>query len=146
MGIQIKGKRAGGPTPKGHGARVETADTETGAGRKGDTDKEEGRKGKTRRKEHAWDLGEGATLDLTSRVRVDGVWTDMPAGYPKLVNKGEKQYYTLRFPRFNDNIWYDPVVTFNEEFDSEAETSAATFRLASRLATCAGLLLACTLM
>jgi len=128
--IQIKGK--GGPKPKKKGARIE--EKEDGKGKK------KGKKGE-KRPEQAYDLGEGATLDLTSRVRVDGNWTDMPDGFPQLVNEGGKQYYTLRFPKFTDNIWYDPVVTFNEDFDS-----AATFRFVSQSTTYGAMLLAYILL
>jgi len=154
--LQIQGKRAGGPKRKDRGARIETAaDAPTGgpgkekggAADEDDTGRHQGKK--KRREEHAWDLGEGATLDLTSRVRVDGVWTDMPAGYPKLVTDegGGRQHYTLRFPRFNDTVWYDPVVTFDEEFDAYADASAApASRLAARLAAGAGAFLAGVLL
>jgi len=142
--IQIKGKKEGGPKAKEKGARIENADRKDGKGKKDESDKEEGNIGKKQRKEHAWDLGEGTTLDLTSRVRVDGLWTDMPEGFPKLINEGGKQHYTLRFPRFTDNIWYDPVVSFDEDFDSA--TSAAISRFVSYTACGGAMLLAYTLL
>ena len=89
-------------------ARIEDNEAKAGKGQKGaNGNKEEGKDGKRHsNEERAWDLEEGETLDLTSRVRIDGNWTNMPEGFPKFVNEGGKQYYTLRFPKFTDNAWY----------------------------------------
>ena len=65
-----------------------------------------------KRPEQAYDLEEGATIDLTFRVSVDGNWRDMLNDFPQLINEGEKQYYTLRFPKFTDNIWYVSAGTY----------------------------------
>eukprot|EP00980_Cylindrotheca_fusiformis_P012481 scaffold3070_cov128-Cylindrotheca_fusiformis.AAC.6 len=48
-------------------------------------------------------------LSLSSRVQVDGLYEEMPAGYP-MVNESS---YTFRFPRFQSNATYDPVVGFS---------------------------------
>ena len=57
------------------------------------------------------DIG-GGTLQLSNRVVIDGVEQDMPQGYPKVVQKGSKDFYIFRFQRFTDSAVYDPVLQF----------------------------------
>lgn len=57
------------------------------------------------------DIG-GGTLQLSNRVVIDGVEQDMPQGFPKVVQKGSKDFYIFRFPRFQDKAIYDPVLQF----------------------------------
>lgn len=57
------------------------------------------------------DIG-GGTLQLSNRVVIDGVEQDMPLGFPKVVQKGSKDFYIFRFPRFQDKAIYDPVLQF----------------------------------
>jgi hypothetical protein len=75
--------------------------------------------------EKTWDLGSGATLDLSDLVMVDGNWTNMPEGYPKLVTKGDKQMYTFRFPKFNDYAFYDPIVSFDPNAYDDASLASS---------------------
>mmetsp|Transcript_42436 Transcript_42436/g.51715 ORF Transcript_42436/g.51715 Transcript_42436/m.51715 type:complete len:366 (+) Transcript_42436:100-1197(+) len=86
-------------------------------------DPKEPKKGKGLEK--TWDLGSGATLDLSDLVMVDGNWTNMPEGYPKLVMKGDKQMYTFRFPRFNDHAFYDPIVKFDPNAYDDASLASS---------------------
>ena len=65
------------------------------------------------------DIG-GGTLQLSNRVVIDGVEQDMPQGYPKIVQKGSKDFYIFRFPRFTDKAIYDPVLQFGTA-DSSAK-------------------------
>ena len=64
------------------------------------------------------DIG-GGTLQLSNRVVIDGVERDMPEGYPRVVQQGSKDFYIFKFPRFNTNAVYDPVLQF-------AQTSTQT--------------------
>jgi hypothetical protein len=51
---------------------------------------------------------------VTSRkVLIDGVWADLPDGYPQLHTSGNKDTYTFRFPKFTSSLSYDPIVSFN---------------------------------
>jgi len=103
MDVEIKGSKP----PRGTGKK--------GKGAKGEEEE---------RVEKEWYLGDGAILDLSDEVMIDGKLTKMPVGYPKLVVKGSKQLYTLRFPRFEDSILYDPVVSFHpDEFDDSSASS-----------------------
>ena len=68
------------------------------------------------------DLGDGAILELSDQILVDGNWTTMPDGYPSYEQKGGKQIYTFRFPKFTDTAFYDPIVGF----DSSVEGSYAS--------------------
>jgi len=89
---------------------------------------------------NAWDIGDGTKLDFSSVVTIDSIETNMPETYPKFVSEGNTQYYILRFPKFDD-LRYDPVVTFDEDYDS-----AATFRLVSHATTYGAMLLAYILL
>lgn len=57
------------------------------------------------------DIG-GATLQLSNRVVIDDVEQDMPQGFPKVIQKGSKDFYIFRFPRFTNKAIYDPVLQF----------------------------------
>lgn len=59
-----------------------------------------------------YDLGADVGLDLSDRVFVDGAWTTMPAGFPKMELKGGSAIFTFRFPKFDQEAMYDPVVEF----------------------------------
>lgn len=52
-------------------------------------------------------LGGGVNLQMTSKVMIDGVQKEMPAGYPKV--KG--QVFTLRIPKFTTSALYDPLLS-----------------------------------
>ena len=56
------------------------------------------------------DLG-GLDMHLSDQVRVDGVWTTMPAGYPKVDVKGKAVSFTFRFARFAKAAQYDPLMS-----------------------------------
>jgi hypothetical protein len=73
----------------------------------------------TKTKPQKFDLGDGATIDLSNLVKLDGVWQSMPEGYPKMVTKGSKQVYTFRFPKFTKTGFYDPVLGFDENVEGE---------------------------
>lgn len=129
------------PCEEGTGAFVEV-DVEikgsappVGKGKKGMGPK--GEKGKGVEKE--WDLGQGATLDLSELVMVDGNLTSMPVGYPKLEVKGSKQLYTFRFPRFKESVLYDPVVSFNP--DAFDDSSARSYGLVGGAAYVTGMII-----
>jgi hypothetical protein len=103
------------------------------AGKRGPKDE----KGKHRPAE--LDLGDGATLSLSSMVEVDGKWMDMPGAdavddsYPKVEQKGTSMYYTFRLPA-GEKVFYDPGVDMGvtaEDFETafaqeEAAISAST--------------------
>lgn len=55
-----------------------------------------------------WQLGT-IPVSLSSRVQLDGSYEDMPAGYPKVT----ESIYKFRFPRFQNNVTYDPVVGYS---------------------------------
>jgi len=57
-------------------------------------------------------------LDLSSEVIVDGTNVAMPDGYPKFTTKGSKQIFSFRFPKFSDNIEYDPLFRYGISGDS----------------------------
>eukprot|EP00928_Gymnodinium_smaydae_P087769 TRINITY_DN7198_c0_g2_i1.p1 TRINITY_DN7198_c0_g2~~TRINITY_DN7198_c0_g2_i1.p1 ORF type:complete len:325 (+),score=49.76 TRINITY_DN7198_c0_g2_i1:81-1055(+) len=57
------------------------------------------------------ELGGGLSLGLSSRVQIDGNWTSMPTGYPKVSMTGKSTTITFRFPKFTTKAWYDPVIT-----------------------------------
>jgi len=100
-------------------------------GKKMHDDKDEEGKKKRRLKSHVkadqkpkknkgFDLGDGAILELSDQILVDGAWSSMPDGYPKYTAKGSKQIYTFRFPKFKDTAFYDPIVGFSStEADEE---------------------------
>ena len=56
------------------------------------------------------DLG-GLDMHLSDQVRVDGVWTTMPTGYPKIDVKGKAVSFTFRFARFAKAAQYDPLMS-----------------------------------
>lgn len=55
-------------------------------------------------------LGGGAELVLSTRVQVDGTWTNMSAGYPSVSTDGEQYLIAFRFPKHSISVLYDPVV------------------------------------
>lgn len=59
------------------------------------------------------DLG-GATLQLSNRIVIDSVETNMVNNYPKLITRGSKQLYVFRFPKFNTKAVYDPLLQLTE--------------------------------
>jgi len=65
-------------------------------------------------KNESFALGDGIDLQLSNRVMIDGVWANMPAGYPLLEEKDGKSLFTFRFPKFTTNATYDPVMHLSE--------------------------------
>merc|ERR1712127_1054194 len=60
--------------------------------------------------ERKFTLGGGVSLLLTNKIMVDGVETEMPAGYPMVGMKGANQMFTFRIPKFTTGAVYDPVL------------------------------------
>jgi len=55
-------------------------------------------------------IGGGKTLNLASKVSIDGTNVDMPEGYPKTTVQGSKTMTTFRFPKFSESVVYDPTI------------------------------------
>lgn len=79
-----------------------------------------------KRKPAKIDLGDGASVELSSKVEVNGNWTDMPGAddatnpYPMVATQGPKTMYTFRFPKAA-KIFYDPGVDMGvtaEQFEA----------------------------
>lgn len=75
-----------------------------------------------------WDLGDGAELALSTKVRVDDVWADMPGAadgtYPMMTQRGSKTIYTFRFPK-GASLFYDPNVSLFGADDGAAGTTVS---------------------
>lgn len=56
------------------------------------------------------DMGSGLSMELSDQVMVDGNWTSMPDGYPKVVMQGSSTVFTFRFPKFKSVATYDPLI------------------------------------
>lgn len=70
------------------------------------------------------DLGGGINLNLIDDINVDGTWTKMPDGFPKLVQTGADTRVVFRFPKFNQRVFYDP--TFQGQGDTKNPTTSPT--------------------
>jgi hypothetical protein len=67
--------------------------------------------GEARRSDDApYILGNGAEFVLSDQVKIDSVWQNMTAGWPKVSSDGSKYIVAIRFPKFNGIAVYDPVV------------------------------------
>jgi len=55
--------------------------------------------------------------DAFVQVHIDnGPWVDMPDGFPSHPKKrGDDHVITLRIPRFNESMFYDPIMDATEE-------------------------------
>lgn len=47
-------------------------------------------------------------------MQVDGNWTEMAEGFPKLEIKGSKKLIVFRFPKFSQKVFYDPTITMGK--------------------------------
>jgi len=81
--------------------------------------------------------------------------TDMPDGFPSAPRKhgkgkqgggkhGDEYVITLRFPRFNTTVFYDPVFDMNDAELTDVTPSGGTASFASILPLIVALLLAFT--
>ena len=55
-------------------------------------------------------LSGGGAMQLAEMAQLDGAWTRLPPGYPRVETSGATTTITLRFPRFTTTVHYDPVV------------------------------------
>jgi len=69
-------------------------------------------------KNESFSLGDGVDLELSNEVLVDGTWTKMPSGYPKVEVKGSKTLFVFRFPKFTTDAIYDPLFGLSEATES----------------------------
>ena len=80
------------------------------------------------------DLG-GLDMHLSDQVKVDGVWTTMPTGYPKITAKGSSVSFTFRFARFAKAAKYDPLMSTSGAASlTSPEATAAAAAVAAALA------------
>jgi hypothetical protein len=120
--IEVKGKLAAdGKEPKEREKKLHDDDDD-----KKDNDDDKKVRRSLAAKGKNWDLGDGAVLELSDQILIDGNWTKMPKGYPKMATKGGKVTYTFRFPKFAETAFYDPIVGFDNSVETEAEKNAAS--------------------
>lgn len=63
-------------------------------------------------KSTTYDLG-NSKLILAKNSLVDNQTVAMPEGYPTFSHKDDKDVFTLRFPIFEQNVIYDPIIRLN---------------------------------
>jgi len=59
-----------------------------------------------------YDMGSNAIMRLSKRVQVDELWQDLPDNGPTVTGSGSTTKITLKFPRFNTRLLYDPDLTY----------------------------------
>lgn len=69
----------------------------------------------------------GLNIHLSDQIQIDGKWTAMAAGYPKVEAKGAKMIFTFRFPKFKHEAKYDPLISSSAE-PVVVATAAETFK------------------
>lgn len=92
----------------------------------------------------SFELGDAIDLDLTNEVLADGSLAEMPEGYPMMEERERRwrgrpvSVLTFRFPKFNEEMIYDPIVEEEEEEGGDGSdggedttTSDAAFRSVS---------------
>jgi len=57
-----------------------------------------------------FDLGAGAIVEFSTVAALDGVWKSLTYPTPSLLPRDGLNVVTLRFPRFENNLIYDPTV------------------------------------
>lgn len=67
------------------------------------------------KKGDVYELGTNEQLIMSKQVEIDGVWQQMPDGYPKFISQGSKELFTIRIPKFSSKAMYDPVITLASE-------------------------------
>lgn len=86
------------------------------------------------------DLGANIPLLLSSYVSIDGNWTTMNS---TAVSKGSSTVYVFRFPKFDDEAIYDPILGYSGasdipiDGDNGGNTSGAKLFGSSFLFLCA---------
>lgn len=57
-------------------------------------------------------FGSNISMLLSNEIKIDGSWTDMPSGYPKIIDNGGGKNASIifRIPRFSDKAEYDPPI------------------------------------
>ena len=70
-----------------------------------------------------YDLGGDVPLVLSNRVLKDGAWVSMPDGFPKMETQGGSAIFIFRFPKFNDNAVYDPIIGMGETIEESSPGS-----------------------
>jgi len=65
----------------------------------------------------------GDEVVVANECQLDGAFTAMPAGFPKLEKKEGKQRFIYRCRRFNNSVVFDPAI--NMEADEEEEENHA---------------------
>lgn len=86
---------------------------------KGSKSKPEGKGNRT------FEMGDGDEVILSNKIKVNGTFTTMVSGYPKLVQKGSKNSFVFRFPK-GATILYDPTVEMSSEPASGDTTASPT--------------------
>jgi len=70
------------------------------------------------------DLGGQTTLELSNQVLVDkSTWSMMADGYPSVNVQGSTTTITFRFPKFSNDILYDPVLGTSTLVDGAQATT-----------------------
>jgi len=73
-----------------------------------------------------FDLGSGAIVDFSKIVSVDGKWAALAQNTPSMAQRDGMNVVTVRFPRFNSFIYYDPTVeTGDKAFEAMGANSAS---------------------
>lgn len=84
-----------------------------------------------------YDMGGDAVMRLSRKVEVDASWQDMPDDGPILTPAGsQKVKVTLKFPRFNSSLLYDPEVTYCQGVSEQCKVTRNTDRYSCMRCCC----------
>jgi len=76
-----------------------------------------------------FNLGGGATVQFSTKTEIDGTWMNLASGYPVLSQKSsDNNIITLRFPTFNEKMFYDPTVDLNGDEEVPPSNTAQPAR------------------
>ncbi|XP_062566809.1 skeletal aspartic acid-rich protein 1-like [Saccostrea cucullata] len=72
-------------------------------------------------------LGGDASVALSKKISKDGGSPEnMPGNYPAFETQGSKQLFVFRFPKFTNNVMYDPII-----YSGVADTSSKAAYISS---------------
>lgn len=69
---------------------------------------------------------DGSEVALAGQCKVDGQFKPMAPGFPKVEERGQKQLFIFRCPKFNNSLVIDPMLDLPEEDEGSGDSDHAS--------------------
>jgi len=78
-----------------------------------------------------FNLGTGANVEFSTMVSLDSTWKSLVDNTPYMSQRDDMNVVTLRFPRYNETLLYDPTIKIKDKVSDPPKSSSTSIMMMS---------------